>query len=240
MLSKRKQAKQAAEELVQTQVLNIEEVRKVASYEKRISKKPAGICALIGAIMILIGSGYQGYIMYKAGNEFITQDSVVERKVEKHEEKKEIGKEEEPETILGESELVCALTKEDTEKDMKVSTLNAFEFTNGKLHALSKQTTITNITPTGEANIKTQQTAYASLTDVNGQYPGYEITVNQKDTGFYVISKYDLKIVDKTTLPGIFTSNEYLKPDYEINTDYNTIKKDLESQKYYCVTNKLS
>ena len=47
-LGKKKQQKISTEELAKTQVLNLDDVQKLAKYEKIISKKPALIVALVG------------------------------------------------------------------------------------------------------------------------------------------------------------------------------------------------
>ena len=57
-MSKRK--RQEAEELVRTQVLNIDEVRKVVKYEKKTSKKPAIVLAVLGTFMLALGTAFQG------------------------------------------------------------------------------------------------------------------------------------------------------------------------------------
>ena len=54
----RRHPEMSDEELVRTQVLNLNEVKKVANYEKKTNRKPALVCAVLGILCITIGASY--------------------------------------------------------------------------------------------------------------------------------------------------------------------------------------
>ena len=57
-----KEEKLAKEELTRTQVLNLTELEQVANYEKKISKKPALVLAILGIMCITIGLSYNSVL----------------------------------------------------------------------------------------------------------------------------------------------------------------------------------
>ena len=59
IMKKQSKSKEEIEELQRTQVLNLKDVEETVKYEKSISKKPAMIIAIIGAIFLTLGSTLQ-------------------------------------------------------------------------------------------------------------------------------------------------------------------------------------
>ena len=80
IMKKQNKTKEEIEELQKTQVLNLKDVEETVKFEKSISKKPAMIIAIIGAIFLTLGSTLQ---IAK------TMKKSVEPKVEKREISKE-------------------------------------------------------------------------------------------------------------------------------------------------------
>ena len=70
------------EELQRTQVLNLKDVEEVASFERRTSKKPAIIIAVIGALMILFGSTFS-VVQSMTAKKVNEQKTVQKRKIDK-------------------------------------------------------------------------------------------------------------------------------------------------------------
>ena len=54
-MGRRKKSNEELEELTRTQVLNLQELEKAAKYEKKTSKKPAAVLAILGVFSISLG-----------------------------------------------------------------------------------------------------------------------------------------------------------------------------------------
>ena len=59
-MARRRKSKEELEELTRTQVLNLKELEKAAKYEKKTSKKPAAVLAILGVFSISLGLCYPG------------------------------------------------------------------------------------------------------------------------------------------------------------------------------------
>ena len=57
-MGRRKKSNEELEELTRTQVLNLQELEKAAKYEKKTSKKPAAVLAILGVFSISLGLCY--------------------------------------------------------------------------------------------------------------------------------------------------------------------------------------
>ena len=70
-----RKSKEELEELTRTQVLNLQELEKAAKYEKRTSKKPAAVLAVIGVFSISLG------LCYPSVNNMLSSRSVEDKPV---------------------------------------------------------------------------------------------------------------------------------------------------------------
>ena len=52
-MGRRKKSNEELEELTRTQVLNLQELEHAAKYEKKTSKKPAAVLAILGVFLFL-------------------------------------------------------------------------------------------------------------------------------------------------------------------------------------------
>lgn len=229
MCSKRK-TKQEREELVQTQVLNIEEVRKVAKYERRISKKPAAICAFLGSVMILAGLGTQGYITYEKveAREAQAQQDVVARREMKKEKKKEEKK-------VVKTTLKCTKSEYNEENGTSSETTFAFDFEDDKLKHEDKIFSLQAI----EGNPKGGDTTYglflAYLSFQNININGYSIETKQVgSSGFQVKTAIDFTTINLEEVPQNYKSNPNLTPDFKLDTASAPIKETAESIGFTC------
>lgn len=219
-----KKKKQATEELVQTQVLNIEEVRRVANYEKKLSKKPAAICAILGVFMILLGGGSQGYISYnKMMMETSTkQKNVVARKVDDN-------------LQNANSTLTCTLAKAANPDGTNFLATFTYKFTNNNLKGIKKELLMDGYNTQGLITIYEQFTIYQNLATLGNTVNGYSITsVPHENIGFYVTTEADLNRVDASKVPAMYNSVMYTSIDYKLDTKSEEIKNAYEALGFTC------
>lgn len=234
MSSKKKLKKQETEELVRTQVLNIDEVRKVEKYEKKYSRKPAGICALLGIIMILIGGGTQGYITYQEHlllDASLGQDDVVER---------ETTESKQQTIISGPADLVCILSMQGNANGTNYYSTFVYSFEDSKLKRVKKDMILDAIAnnPDGYISMTNLYNTYKTYAPVNGTINGYSLTIGPRgEIGFYSTVQADLTLLNQSLIPANIQDNIQVNIKHPLDTDIDTVKEDLESQGFVCNIN---
>lgn len=226
-----KKKKQATEELVQTQVLNIEEVRRVANYEKRLSKKPAAFCAIIGIFMILVGGVSQGFISYN--NMLLEQTSrqknISARKVDNTENN----------IIKGNSTLNCILLRQGNSDGTNFAVVFTYNFIDSKLKNVKKELMMDGYNPDGLLVVGSQMAAYQTFSSIGTTVPGYSIvTGDRTGIGFYNTTVQDLTILDSKMVPDIYNTNMYTSIDYKLDTPLDKVKKETEEKGFSCSVSK--
>ena len=234
----RKNKVHATEELVQTQVLNIDEVRKVAKYERKTSKKPVVFLGLLGSILVLSGFGTQGYITYnnKVSAEKAKQQAVVARKIEKKQ-AEENKKEETPKITKKENEtiLTCNRVLTNQETGLSRSSMFVFHFEDGLLKREEKTLTVqvTTGAANGEANFNSSYLNYSNLQTTN--INGYSMSTKKlTEKSFQVAVQIDFLTLNTESLPDSYKSDAELTPDFTLNCIAGPIKDVAESLGFTC------
>lgn len=222
-----KKKKQATEELVQTQVLNIEEVRRVANYEKKLSKKPAAICAILGVFMILLGGGSQGYISY---NQMMLETNTKQRNV--------VARKVVDDNLQNtKSTLTCTLAKAANPDGTNFLATFTYNFTNNKLKGIKKELLMDGYNQQGLTTIFEQFTVYQSLASLGNSVDGYNITAGPHDNiGFFVRTESDLTKVDASKIPELYSATMYTSIDQKLDTKSEDVKAIYEGLGFTCTT----
>ncbi len=227
-MSKRKKAKEEAEKLVRTQVLNIDELRKVVKYEKKISKKPALICAVLGTFMLAIGTTLQGVIVYNDKNETIQYS---ERKILDDEvitpTKTEVS-----------TSLTCYLSSQGNANGTNYESHFTYNFVDDKLKGATKIFLLDKIleNPLGEQSMTNLYVAYQGFE--KNVIPGISIKTSPRgDYGFQVTTQIDLTKLNMSMVPENYQNNPQVRVDFMLDTDSKTVKTTAESSGYICTFN---
>lgn len=231
-MSKRK--RQEAEELVRTQVLNIDEVRKVVKYEKKISKKPAAVFAILGTLMLALGTTFQGVIVYKDKNvstiNHTKQDNISARQIIPEESTTTPVKE-------VETSLVCYFSSQGNENGTNYESHFTYNFVNNQLKSAIKVFMLDKIegNPIGESSMKNLYTAYQTFERSNEVIDGYSIkTAPRGEWGFQVTTQIDLTKLNISLIPANYQNNLQIKVDFVLDTTAEVIKPALEELGYSC------
>lgn len=209
------------EELQKTQVLNLQEVERVAKFEKRTSKKPALFFALLGILSITFGTTF-GITEMLSANKTLNKMTQNRKTEEKKTDKKVTNK-----------DLVCTLTSinnpDGTDTVYKID----YKFESEKLVGYTKTFTIspTPGNPQGPTGVQNYVTGYQPFMN---QVPGYTITVTPSGTNLIVEVIVDYKVLDVTTLPPQQQNHFTTALDYQLNAEKETIQQEKESQGYTC------
>ena len=180
------------EELAKTQVLNLNDVKALAKFERKTSKKPAILLAIAGLLSISIGFAYPN-IMTALDKDTTT----------KTEEK------EEDESVLNKvqvNEQVCKY-QSGVNGDGTTGTVT-YTLSYNENDQLQNYTMILTIDPlTGNANgLTATQNVYNLYKTFDAvAITGYKIETSYTETGMKSVATVDLTKLDKTTVPATHT-----------------------------------
>lgn len=214
------------EELLKTQVLNLNDLEKVAKFEKKTSKKPAVLLAIIGAFSIMTGLTYP-YITTTLRADKV--ESNVSKNIDNNEDINSIASKVQEETLN------CTYTQMGNPDGTDTAIALNFIFNEHKLQGYTK---IINITPTlgnatGPVTIQNFLSAYQAieLTPLTG----YTIKTIQTETGgMQTTVNIDLTTLNKETLTPAHIANPYINAEYELNTEKTAITTSLTASGYTC------
>lgn len=221
IMKKQSKSKEEIEELQRTQVLNLKDVEETVKYEKSISKKPAMIIAIIGAIFLTLGSTLQ---IAK------TMKKSVEPKVEK----REISKEKEIQTVAPVI-LECQNIQLNNPDGTNITFTIDYTFNNYKLTKFTKKYSIAAIEG-NQVGLQTIQQYIVGYRDFMNPVNGYTISVtpNETQTILTALVSADLEKIDMTTFPEMQKNHISTSIDYQKDTAFLTIQSDMSSKGFTC------
>ena len=211
----------AKEELTKTQVLNLQELERVASYEKKVSKKPALILAILGVMCITIGASYNNVISIfgKSSNEATT--NVAHKEIET--------------TIDPVATINCQYATVDPTQGFDMAVNMTLILKNGKL---SNYTKVMDVTPTIGQEILAQSTipplfaAYQNFESL--VIPGYKILSTAKGSGFETVVAIELNQLDATQLTIYHEQNVVTKVEFALDDSKDAIIQKAKTLGYLC------
>ena len=194
------------EQLQQTQVLNFQEVQKTIHFEKKTSKKPAILIAIVGIICLLFGGTFQIATALNPNPQNIQKRTV--------------------KNTITEKTLSCLKVNDDN-LDGTTTTYNIiYKFKNEKLVSATKEYDI-KVIPGKEEGKQTIEKTVKKYEELLNETPGYSIdTYLNSDTEMKITVKIDYKKLDLTKLNEKQQSNIYTKVDYSKNATYETISEE--------------
>lgn len=208
------------EELQKTQVLNLQELEETARFERRTSKKPAIILAIIGAIFFLTGTTIQIASALKTTPE---ENTIKNREIE------------EPIVKEVHSTLNCTKTSINNPDGTDTIFNIIYNFTDHQLTGFTKDFTMSEnpTAPQGHETIGAYIAGYQNFLEL---LDGYNITVtpNETQTQIKVLVEVDLTRLNLLTVPPIKQTHFSTSIDYELNAKEELIKQDMLNNNYIC------
>lgn len=193
-------------ELTKTQVLNLKDLENVVKYEKRTSKKPAVILAILGSFFILSGFSYMGIANIINNSPSIEKTNVY---------RKEITQEEDQEKTI-----TCNYSQQGNIDGTDMIVDMTLHLTDKGLTHYEKSMLVTPTLgneATGLATIQTLLPAYQAFEPLI--IPGYNIKSLPENIGFKTDVAIDLTSLDQTLLTyhhaNVVTKVEFALADTE-------------------------
>ena len=213
-------AQLSSKELQETQVLNLKDVQEIARIERRTSKKPAIVVAIIGVLFLAIGGSFKVYEIMKSREPKIEKRAIQEKKQD--------------DNLIGE-ELKCSSILLNNPDGTDTGYDISYNFKEKSLVGFTKVFSINAIAnnPISSQTMQNYSVAYQSFLN---QLDGYSITVmpNSDLTQIIVTVKVDLTRLDLTKLPEIQQTHFSTKVDYVPNTQKSVIQNDMLTQGFTC------
>lgn len=206
------------EELQRTQVLNLQDVKAVARYERRTSKKPALIVAIIGILLLTVGTTFQVSSSLKAARE--------NNKVEKR--KKALAEKQE-------TSIKCSKVSADNGDGTSSNYIIVYNFDEDGLVGFTKTLTLNTIDPTNPATASIEN-FYNNYAQYLNQVEGYKVEaiINDTKTQFVSSVTADLTKINMLSFPEIQQIQYSTKIDYALTTSQDKIKDDMIANSYTC------
>ncbi len=204
------------EELQETQVLNLQEVKKAIRFEKITSKKPAIFVAVIGILLLVFGTSFQILTVMKANN-----SKIQKRTTEVPHKKKEYV----PTKTLG-----CTKTTLNNPNNINTTYNIVYSFSEDKLIKVLKKYNVNAVDSKDETKttIKKILEEYRSLAN---NREGYTIKIiPSSETAIEIDVDIDYTKLDLTKLNTSQSSKEVTKVDYRFGSTYEEIKKEMLSK----------
>lgn len=220
-MSKRKQKKLSTEELAKTQVLNLDDVQKLAKYEKLVSKKPALIVALAGVFSIIVGVSAQTVVSLTDANQPKPMPSVNQKVQSRN------GQE---------NQLVCSKTEAQPAAEISIKTTYTVNYKNN--NSMTTYTKAVDVTPTSTTSVNAltsiQNGMVAFKEFEKTSITGYTVVVSNKESGYEVLVTVDPNVLDQSQLSPVATSNAFVNPDVVKGSSKDQVKTGLTSKGYTC------
>jgi hypothetical protein len=196
------------EQLQQTQVLNFQEVQKTIKFEKKTSKKPAILIAIVGIISLLFGSSLQ------IADVLNTKPQNIQKREIKQDIKVETKK------------LNCIKTALNNPDGTNTIYNISYKFENDKIVESTKEYNI-SAAPGVEQGKKSIEQYIKEYNDLLNETPGYKIEISStSNTTLIVKVSVDYKKLDLTKLNEKQQTKAFTKVDYNKNSTYKTVKED--------------
>lgn len=208
------------QELQETQVLNLKDVQEVARIEKLTSKKPAVIVAVIGILLLTIGTSFKVVESLNSKN-----SKIEERKIQTNKNKE----------VLATTELKCSKIVVNNPDGTDTMYDVSYSFKSNRLIGFTKVFSI-NAIAGNQVAMQTMQGYAVGYQSFLNQLDGYSITVTQSQDLTQIIStvKADLLKLDLKKLPEIQQTHFSTKVDYVAGTEKEIIQNEMLAQGFIC------
>ena len=209
------------EELHRTQVLNLQEVEKIARFEKRTSKKPAFIVGIMGILLITFGTTFQ---IAK------TLSEKPEPVIEKRDISTDVLMEEE---VKKETTLECSQSSFNNPDGTDTIYTITYRFDEDKLVGFTKVFNVV-VTPGAVQGPATVQRYLQDYQPFLNPTEGYAISVIPINNGLTTTVDVDYEKLDLTLLAPKQQEHFSTKIDFPLDTSYDFIHEAMINYQFIC------
>lgn len=215
------------EELTRTQVLNLQELERVAKFERQTSKRPAFLFAFAGALAITMGLLYPN-IMMAVDNIDFNEEPKTSYRVD-------LDNNYDTEALpVPTDKVVCSIYQPYQVDGTDKTTTYELYFNDQKLKTYVK-TSLTVPTAGNPAGITVAQNVYNTYIAYNEiGIKGYKIESFAENAAARVAVSIDLKQIDRTQLTYALVANPFTNVEYSLDDDQTAVQTALTAAGYIC------
>ena len=200
------------EELQETQVLNLQDVRKTIRFEKITSKKPAIFVAVIGILLLVFGTSFQILKTMNASNNVQKRSNTITSK------KKE---------LIANKTLTSIKTTMNNPDGTNTVYNIVYAFSDEKLIKESRKYNVNAVTGNEEGS-KTIVKLMSDYKALLNNTEGYKIEMKTQDKSALEINvDIDYTKLDLTKVKNVQSTKEFTKVSYRLGSLYDNIRKEM-------------
>ena len=209
------------EELTKTQVLNLQELERVAKFERKTSKRPAVLFAIAGILSLTLGLSYNN-IMIDFTNPAENTYRV------------DLDSQYDSATPVPTKKVTCTLLQPTQVDGTDKSTTYELFFSEQKLQTYVKTLTVapTIGDPNGALAVQNILTTYQQL--ASSEVAGYKLTPETDNQSTKISVTIDLQDLDRGQLTYSHAANPFTNVEYNLDADEATIVAGLQASGYIC------
>ena len=214
------------EELTKTQVLNLQELERIAKFERKTSKRPAVLFAIAGILALTLGFSYNNIMMAVDNIDFTEQSENTYRI--------DLDSQYDSATPVPTKKVTCTLLQPTQPDGTDKSTTYELFFSEQKLQTYVKTLTVapTIGNPNGALAVQNILTTYQQLAAT--KVAGYELTPETDNQSTKISITIDLQDLDRGQLTYSHAANPFTNVEYNLDADETTIRTALQAAGYIC------
>lgn len=213
------------EELAKTQVLNLNDVKELATFERKTSKRPAVLLAIAGIFSITVGFAYPN-IMTALDNAPIVREETTETTA---------GEDKDILNKVQTNEQVCKyVSPQNSDGTSGTATYTLQYNENNQLQSYTMVLTIDPLPGNAQGVVATQK-VYNDYKTVDAvPLAGYTMTTTLTDTGMKAVAIVDLTKLDKATLTQAHLSNYFAQVPFTLGDSKDKVVQFLTPGGFIC------
>lgn len=214
------------EELTKTQVLNLQELERVARFERKTSKRPAVLFAIAGILSLTLGLSYNNIMMAVDSIDFTNPSENTYRI--------DLDSQYDSATPVPTKKVTCVFTQPAQVDGTDKSTTYELFFSEQKLQTYVKTLAVapTIGNPNGALAVQNVLATYQPL--AASQIEGYEMLPETDNQSAKISITIDLKKLDRGQLTYSHAANYFTNVEYNLDADETTTVSALQAAGYIC------
>lgn len=214
------------EELTKTQVLNLQELERVAKFERKTSKRPAVLFAIAGLLALTLGFSYNNIMMAVDNIDFTEQSENTYRI--------DLDSQYDSATPVSTKKVTCTLLQPTQPDGTDRSRTYELFFNEQKLQTYVKTLTVAPTVGNQNGALAVQNILNVYQQFVASNVNGYELKPESENQSLKISITVDLKKLDRGQLTYNHAANQFTNVEYNLDADETTIKTSLQSAGYIC------
>jgi hypothetical protein len=214
------------EELTKTQVLNLQELERVAKFERKTSKRPALLFAIAGILSLTLGFSYNNIMM--------AVDSIDFSNASENAYRIDLDSQYDAATPVPTKKVTCTIMRPVQPDGTDRSNTYELYFSESKLQTYTKMLAIAPTAGSQDGALAAQTALSVYQQIAASKVTGYELKPETNNQSTIISVTVDLQKLDRGQLTYSHAANQFTNVEYNLNDDETTIVTALQTAGYSC------